>query len=134
MAKAKAKRDGDNAPDKHRGLQEPWKPGQSGNPKGRAKGSRFKLTEEFLQALAEDFTDHGLSAIVEMRAKSPGDYIRVVASLVPKEATLNVNVYDELTDEQLYERFRVLQGEIAAFLPDDRSGEDGGRDKAETQH
>ena len=84
--------------------------------------------------MAEDFTDHGLTAIKDMRAKNPGDYIRVIASLVPKEATLNVNVYDELTDEQLYERFRILQGEIAAFLPDDRSGEDGRRDKKTTQH
>jgi hypothetical protein len=33
----------------------PFEPGQSGNPAGRPKGARNKLSEVFLQALAEDF-------------------------------------------------------------------------------
>ena len=40
--------DGAIAPQKHRGLREPWKPGESGNPAGRPKGSRNKLSEEFV--------------------------------------------------------------------------------------
>ena len=40
--------DGESAPQKHRGLREPWKPGESGNPAGRPKGSRNKLGEEFI--------------------------------------------------------------------------------------
>ncbi len=134
MAKAKAKAKLSVSAQNSRDNLVQWEPGQSGNPKGRAKGSRHKLNEEFIAKLADDFIENGADAIVRMRCEKPGDYIRVIASLVPRETTLNVNVYDELTDEQLYERFRVLQGEIAAFLPDDRSGEDGGRDKAETQH
>jgi hypothetical protein len=31
----------------HRNLLPPWKPGQSGNPLGRPKGSRNKLAEQF---------------------------------------------------------------------------------------
>ena len=111
-----------------------WKPGQSGNPAGRPKGSRHKLSEEFIRALAEDFENHGAAAIVKMREDRPGDYIRVIASLMPKEATLTINQFDELTDEQLYARFSALKDEIATYLPDTGGSGDGGRNQKKTKH
>ena len=41
----------------------PVKPGEVRNPTGRPKGSRNKLSDAFLQALANDFEAHGLVAI-----------------------------------------------------------------------
>src|SRR5262245_33082869 len=38
----------------------PWKPGQSGNPAGRPKGSRNRLSEDFIRAFAEDFEVHAI--------------------------------------------------------------------------
>lgn len=63
-----------------------FRPGQSGNPKGRPEGSKNRVTEDFLKALAEDFSRHGPGAIAEMREKDPGGYVRVVAALVPTES------------------------------------------------
>jgi len=40
-----------------------FKPGQSGNPAGRPKGSRNKVSEKLLEALAIDFDDHGKQVI-----------------------------------------------------------------------
>ncbi len=111
-----------------------WKPGQSGNPAGRPKGSRHKLSEDFIKALAEDFEAHGKDAIVKVREDRPGDYIRVIASLMPKEATLTINQFDELTDEQLYARFSALKDEIATYLPDTGGSGDGGRNQKKTKH
>jgi hypothetical protein len=36
-----------------------FKPGQSGNPEGRPKGSRHRLSEKFLAELAADFEAGG---------------------------------------------------------------------------
>lgn len=64
-----------------------FKPGQSGNPAGRPKGARSKLGEDFLNALRDDFQAHGIEALREVREKKPADYIKVVASILPKEIT-----------------------------------------------
>lgn len=71
----------------------PFKPGQSGNPAGRPKGARSKLGEDFLKALVDDFNGenegviNGIGAIRKMRVDSPDQYVKVVASLLPKELT-----------------------------------------------
>ena len=67
-----------------------FKPGQSGNPAGRAKGSRNKLSEHFVSTLSRDFEKHGEKVISEVRAEDPVAYLKVVASLVPKDVNLNV--------------------------------------------
>lgn len=62
-----------------------FKPGQSGNPAGRPKGTRNKLSENFVAALYADFEEHGIRAIQDMRTEKPGDYVKVVASLIPAQ-------------------------------------------------
>jgi hypothetical protein len=68
----------------------PFKPGQSGNPKGRPKGARNRLGTQFLEALEADFNQFGAQAIAQVREKKPEVYMRVVADLLPKEANINV--------------------------------------------
>ena len=66
-------------------LMPAWKPGQSGNPAGRPRGSRNKLTEDFFTVLAADFAKHGKKAVETMRSERPQEYVKAIASLQTKE-------------------------------------------------
>lgn len=119
----------DSTEKKQRNLK-PFKKGQSGNPAGRPKGSRNKLGEEFISALQADFEEHGQTAIESARAESPLGYVRVIASILPKE--VKVTTAQELTDEQLDERIRQLAS--ALDLEVRTSGVDGGTAAPHTTH
>jgi hypothetical protein len=57
--------------------------GNSGG--GRRKGSRNKLTERFLDTIADDFAAHGADAIAKVRVDDPAAYLKIVGSLIPRE-------------------------------------------------
>jgi hypothetical protein len=76
----------------------PFKPGESGNPKGRPKGARNRLGTQFLEALEADFNQFGSQAIALVREKKPEVYMRVVADLLPKEANVNVEAGDAFVE------------------------------------
>ena len=84
---------------------------------GRPKGSRNKLGEAFIEALHEDFTEHGVAAIQVVRAEKPDQYLKVIASLLPKDVNLNINDTSEMSDDELAERVRQLAAQLAPFLP-----------------
>lgn len=86
-----------------------------GNP-GRPKGSRNKLGEAFLEAMHADFEQHGVDVIARVRAEKPDQYLKVIASILPKDLNVNINQMDDLTDDQLIERIRSLDSAIRPFL------------------
>ena len=45
------------------GLKPAWEPGQSGNPNGRPKGARHKLSGDYILGLQELFNEIGIDAI-----------------------------------------------------------------------
>jgi hypothetical protein len=61
-----------------------FKPGQSGNPEGRPKGSRNKLGEAFLNDLLAVWETDGQGALKRVARDRPQDFLRVVASVVPR--------------------------------------------------
>ena len=86
----------------------PFQPGQSGNPLGRPKGAKHKLTDTFISTIAKDFAEHGAEAIARVRVDDPVTYLKVVGAMVPRELLiqheLEPNVdYAELTFEEAAE-------------------------------
>lgn len=58
--------------------------GKKGGP-GRPKGARSKLGEAFLEALCDDFNANGVFAIMKVREEKPDQYLKVIASILPKQ-------------------------------------------------
>ena len=80
-----------------------WKPGQSGNPKGPPPGSRRKLSEEFLADLHAASRAYGRPAQMTAAFTDPVSFVRVVASLMPKELEAAVTVVnaERMSDDEL---------------------------------
>lgn len=70
---------------------------------GRRKGSRNKLTETFLAAVASDFEQHGAATLAKLRDDDPASYLRIVGSFVPRESPTRED-FGDLSDEEILER------------------------------
>ncbi len=111
---------GDNTRQKQ-GLLPHWEKGQSGNPKGRPKGSRNKLCEAFISELYADWVQNGVESIETVRQNKPDVYLKVIASIIPKEMNIEFNKYEGLSDVELVKRIRELDNAIEPYI-DERFG------------
>jgi hypothetical protein len=79
----------------------PWKPGQSGNPHGRPKASREMLGNRFIDALSEVFQKKGKAAINKLADNDPATFVRVCASLMPKELLISQGPLADLNSQEI---------------------------------
>src|SRR5262249_6956325 len=92
-----------------------WQPGQSGNPAGRERGSRNRLSEEVICPLLPDFRQHGQNAVARVRQTQPAAYLKILALLVPCEHKVeHRNLIKELSDEQLEAMIEYIETSLAA--------------------
>lgn len=87
-------------------------PGNSGN-SGRPKGARNKLGEAFIADLYADWQTNGVATIAAVRAEKPDQYLKVVASILPKELNVRVSELDDLSDAELDRRIRTLAAALS---------------------
>jgi hypothetical protein len=83
----------------------PWEPGgPSPWPAGRGKGNLNKFSKAFLQLVSAKWREHGDDVLEEVRRDDPGLFLRVCASLIPKEllvVTHNTTPVAEMTTMEL---------------------------------
>src|SRR5580765_4283039 len=78
-----------------------WQPGKSGNPAGRPRGARSKLTEAVIAKLLASFEAHGDDAIERVRVHQPAAYLAACVSLLPKQQEKIESPFADLTDDEL---------------------------------
>ena len=59
---------------------------------GRPKGARSKFSEAFIQDLHAVWEERGIEALEKCASDEPGTFLRVCASLMPRDLNLNVGV------------------------------------------
>jgi hypothetical protein len=102
-----------------------FKPGVSGNPKGRPRGSKDRFVESFWTDVADQWATGGAEAVRLTRETDPATFFRVAASLMPKETTVTLkSELDTMTDAELRDFIRrELEGSggsgVAAEAPQD---------------
>jgi hypothetical protein len=98
----------DNTAAKQHVIGRPFAPGQSGNPHGRPRGARSKLSEDFLRDLHEAWKKHGRVALTACATTDPSAFVKVVAGLLPRETSLDVDISIHRATSAL-EAFRMLK-------------------------
>ena len=102
-------------------LKPPWKPGQSGNPKGRPTGARQRLTDQFITDLSAHYAQHGAGVIARVAEEDPVAYMSIVARFIPKETEITINGSVNLDPAQMQriaEAWIVAQADIEALESD----------------
>jgi len=64
-------------------------------------------------ALHADFVQHGASVIQQVREGHPEQYLKVVASLIPKELHVQDASLEDMSDSELMDIIAVLRSQIA---------------------
>lgn len=111
-----AKKNGASTP-KKRGnpatLSPAWQPGASGNPVGRPKGSRNKLGFAFIEDMYAAWQAKGKEAIDRVIEERPHEFIKSVASILPREIEVKTTVVQEMSDDELAAALVALRSALS---------------------
>lgn len=106
-------------------LQPAWGVGQSGNPAGRPRSARSKISESFLKQVYAEWEISGKAAIANMARDEPCDFVKMVASLIPKEFHVTELPFEGMTLDDvgdIIEAVRLEKSGRAGIIPDKRAG------------
>jgi hypothetical protein len=112
-----------------------WKPGQSGNPAGRKPGDRNKFGAQFIADFYADWLQHGADAIEKLRLKSPKDYVKVAAGLLPRELHVKAaSIVEGWNEDEIKAALEHIRGQIAGAGVAAPTAETTGTEKPDCLH
>lgn len=91
-------------------LMAKWKKGESGNPAGRPKGARDRLSQAVYKEILEDWAENGAEVIRKVRAVQPALYLQAVIRLVPTAHDLTLDDARKAISEYSTEELAELIG------------------------
>jgi hypothetical protein len=97
-------------------------------PPARPSGARINLGAAFLEAMQVDFAEHGVEAIRRLREDKPDQYLRVIASILPKDLSAGKTSVEDMTDDELVGVLSAVRALVTAKAADEdraRAGKPG---------
>ena len=106
-----------------------WKPGESGNPKGKKKGTGKKgdiaLLHQYISKEYQARGEHLVHSVIKRAYRSDKLAVAVLKKLIPdkfmEQIDLAESLYDEFTDTPFDELIR-LRDKVIKAIAKDRSG------------
>ncbi len=88
-----------------------WQPGQSGNPHGRAKGSKNLLAEKLIFDLTEIYSERSKELLTRCLEESPLGFLQALIKIIPREtiASLTVNSNSLNVDISIEQRQKIAE-------------------------
>ena len=92
-----------------------WKPGQSGNPRGKPLGARTKFIREIVELLGKSWHERGREVVTKVINEHPVEYLKICARLIPRDVHLTQHdAASSLSEEAVNELLEQIRKEIAA--------------------
>jgi len=109
----------------------PTKLFEKGNPggPGRPKGSRNKLTEDFISDVYAHWQDTGKEAVIQMQQEDNTQFVRMVASLLPKDHNIKLDDFDDLPIDELIRRANTLATSLGILGAAERDQAQAGQEQ-----
>ncbi len=80
----------------------------------KAQTAKADLSSRYTTALLDDFAAHGTTAIEQVRETDPGQYLRLISAVIPKDVNIDVYQNNTASGEQAHlERVRKLRALIS---------------------
>ena len=67
-----------------------WVPGVSGNPAGRAPGTRQAIAERIMRDIRDEWERSGVDALAQMAKLEPTKFCQLAAGLIPREVGVTI--------------------------------------------
>lgn len=97
-------------------LRPPWKAGEVANPNGRPKGSRHRISEDFLRDFHNAWEQHGVEALNKVAEDKPHEFVRAAVSLLPKELHVKTDALEDMSEHDIADNLAAVRSVIAADI------------------
>ena len=77
---------------------------------------RHQMSSDFLDALSADFESNGAKAVERVRLDKPDQYLKLIASILPKHLNVSSYEFEGWTDERLIMRIQKLGSELDPYV------------------
>jgi hypothetical protein len=87
-----------------------WKPGESGNRKGRPPGSRQKIAEALLRDIQEVWEACGPDVLLRLANEDPGKLAQIATGLLPREQLSKLEVSQAMPGNLTPDEWATMRG------------------------